>query len=346
MRCSELYGAPCFSTHHHPRSRSSGPTGTTFASRARQREAIGQPLQRSRPASVASRPPTVDRSVVIVVMISWPGLIKLLLRSRTRSLSPRRFSRQSASPAPPKNVENGRSRRPAAAKPAQPREKVEIPVRLYPDKERTPSPRLIPINVSEEKMMSSYETSWNDRYLFQPIGPSLGRKNVLTEDTEDRLAHKESVYKQQTAETTRSSFLGKTSKTETSTNSYGMVGSDQRVLDTRGSSYDGTFQDSLFQNGKTSRGSERSSLENGKSFTQSSSSYSSYKKTNINGKESSSSSHYEQHSDSRDRNICEGGEEEDMDLFRSSRSSSASTTAANMLERQRRESSRKSSLAG
>ena len=194
--------------------------------------------------------------------------------------------------------------------------------------------------------MSSYETSWNDRYLFEPIGPSLGRKNVLTEDTEDRLAHKESVYKQQTAETTRSSFLGKTSKTETSTNSYGMVGSDQRVLDTRGSSYDGTFQDSLFQNGKTSRGSERSSLENGKSFTQSSSSYSSYKKTNINGKESSSSSHYEQHSDSRDRNICEGGEEEDMDLFRSSRSSSASTTAANMLERQRRESSRKSSLAG
>merc|ERR1712083_1289368 len=101
-----------------------------------------------------------------------------------------------------------------------------------------------------------------------------------------------------------------------------------------------------FQNGKTSRGSERSSVENGKSFTQSSSSYSSYKKTNINGKESSSSSHYEQHSDSRDGNICEGREEEAMDLFRSSRSSSASTTAANMLERQRRESSRKSSLAG
>ena len=52
----------CSSTHHQPRSRSSGVTGTTFASRARQREAIGQPLQRSRPASVASRPPTVDRS--------------------------------------------------------------------------------------------------------------------------------------------------------------------------------------------------------------------------------------------------------------------------------------------
>ena len=270
----------------------------------------------------------------------------MLLRSRTRSLSPRRFSRQSASPAPPKNVENGRSRRPAAAKPAQPREKVEIPVRLYPDKERTPSPRLIPINVSQEKMLSSYETSWNDRYLFQPIGPSLGRKNVLTEDMEDRLAQKESLYKQQTAETTRSSFLGKTTKkTETnSTNSYGMVGSDQRAVDIGRSSYDGTFQDSLFQNGKTSRGSERTSVENGKSFTQSSSSYSSYQKTNINGKESSSSSHYEQHADSRDRNICEG--EEEMDLFRSSRSSSASTTAANMLERQRRESSRKSSLAG
>ena len=193
--------------------------------------------------------------------------------------------------------------------------------------------------------MSSYETSWNDRYLFQPIGPSLGRKNVMTEDTEGRLAHRESVYKQQTAETTRNSFLGKTTKTETNTsNSYGMVGSDQRVLDTLRSSYDGTFQDSLFQNGKTSRGSERSSVENGKSFTQSSSSYSSYKKTNINGSSSSSSAHYEQHSDSRDRNICEG--EEEMDLFRSSRSSSASTTAANMVERQRRESSRKSSLAG
>ena len=193
--------------------------------------------------------------------------------------------------------------------------------------------------------MSSYETSWNDRYLFEPIGPSLGRQNVLTEDTEDRLAHKESVYKQQTAETTRNSFLGKTTKTETSSNSYGMVSSDQRVLDARRSSYDGTFQDSLFQNGKTSRGSERTSVDNGKSFTQSSSSYSSYQKTNINGKESSSSSHYERHSDSRDRNICQGQEE--VDLFRS-RSSSAtgSTTAANMLERQRRESSRKSSLAG
>ena len=58
-------------------------------------------------------------------------------------------------------------------------------------------------------MMSSYETSWNDRYLFEPIGPTMGRKNVMTEDTEDRLAHKESVYKQQTAETTRNSFLGK-----------------------------------------------------------------------------------------------------------------------------------------
>lgn len=192
--------------------------------------------------------------------------------------------------------------------------------------------------------MSSYETSWNDRYLFEPIGPSLGRKNVMTEDTEGRLAHKESVYKQQTAETTRNSFLGKTTKTETSSNSFGMIGSDQRVLDTPRSSYDGTVQDSLFQNGKTFGSSEKSSVENGKSFTQSSSSYSSYKKTNINGKESSSSSHYEQHSDSRDRNIYEGEEEED--LFRSSRSNSASTTAANMLERQRRESSRKSSLAG
>ena len=195
--------------------------------------------------------------------------------------------------------------------------------------------------------MSSFETSWNDRYLFEPIGPSMGRQNVMTEDTEDRLAHKESVCKQQTAETTRNSFLGKSTKTEASSNSFGMISSDQRVVDTQRSAYDGTFQDSLFQNGKTSRGSERNSVENGKSFTQSSSSYSSYKKTNINGKESSSSSHYEQHSDSRDRNICAGEqEEEEEDLLRSSRSSSASTTAANMLERQRRESSRKSSLAG
>lgn len=166
--------------------------------------------------------------------------------------------------------------------------------------------------------MSSYESSWNDRYLFEPIGPSLGRQNIITEDTEDKIMQKESVYKQQTAETTSNSFLGQTIQ---SSRSFGITDNNDRVLDTRRSSNVGTFQDS-------SSGSQRSSLDNGTSFTQSSASYSSYKQTNINGKESSSSSHYEQHSDSRDRN------------------SSASTTAANMLERQRRESSRKSSLAG
>ena len=191
-------------------------------------------------------------------------------------------------------------------------------------------------------MMSSFETAWNDRYLLEPIGPTLGRKNIITKDMEDKLSHKESVYKQQSVETMRNTFLGKTSE---SSQSYynGMNGSEERVLDTRGSSYDGSFQDSFFQNGRTSTGSQRSSMDNGKSFTQSSSSYSSYKKTNINGKESESSSHYEQHSDSRDRN---GRDEEESVMQSSRRSSSVNTTAANMLERQRRESSKKSSLAG
>ena len=278
-------------------------------------------------------------------------------------MSPRRFRRQSASPARPKKPDNaGGSRRPAEQKslppkPAQPREKVQIPLHFYPvpEKEITPPPRLIPINKTEEKMMSSYETSWNDRYMFEPIGPTLGRENIITEDTDNKLAHKESVYKQQIAESSRNSFLGKT--VESSQSYYSAVnGSEERMLDSRGSSYNGSSyngsgQDSLMQNGRTSIGSQRNSIdngfsstrnsmENGKSFTQSSSSYSSYKKTNINGQESSSSSHYEKHSDSRDRNG------EDSAMHSSRGNSSVNTTAANMLERQRRESSRKSSLAG
>ena len=81
-------------------------------------------------------------------------------------------------------------------------------MQLYPEKEETPSPRLIPINVTEEKMMSSFETAWNDRYLLEPIGPTLGRKNIITKDMEDKLSHKESVYKQQSVETMRNTFLG------------------------------------------------------------------------------------------------------------------------------------------
>ena len=191
-------------------------------------------------------------------------------------------------------------------------------------------------------MMSSYQTSWNDRYLLEPIGPTLGRQNIITKDMEDRLAHKESVYKQQTAETTRSTFLGKT--TESSESYYNeMNGSERRISDARESSFDGSFQDSIFQNGRSSIGSQKSSLDNGKSYTQSSSSYSSYKKTNINGRESESSSHFEQHSDSRDRKAFE---DEESLMHSCRRNSSVSTTAANMLERQKRELSRKSSLAG
>ena len=187
-------------------------------------------------------------------------------------------------------------------------------------------------------MMSSYQTSWNDRYLLEPIGPTLGRQNIITKDMEDRLAHKESVYKQQTAETTRSTFLGKT--TESSESYYNeMNGSERRISDARESSFDGSFQDSIFQNGRSSIGSQKSSLDNGKSYTQSSSSYSSYKKTNINGRESESSSHF----DSRDRKAFE---DKESLMHSSRRNSSVSTTAANMLERQKRELSRKSSLAG
>ena len=108
-----------------------------------------RPPWSSRLRSLPSRNTEVTRS-----------LQSLHSRSRGRSLSPRRFRRQSASPARPAAApDGGRSRRdqprprPAPPAAAPPPPAVPIPVALYPDKEKTPPPRLIPINVSEEKLM-------------------------------------------------------------------------------------------------------------------------------------------------------------------------------------------------
>ena len=203
---------------------------------------------------------------------------------------------------------------------------------------------------------SSLETSWNDRYLFEPVGPTLGRTNILTEDSDQT-----DIYKQQSSDTTFNSFLGKTVERSQSVSSNKMSSYENNGSASRRQSANQQFRDSreMSQNGHSSVMSSKKSLsdQNSNYYSKSSSYSSSYQKTNINGEENESSAYDEQHYDSRnghssfsnhydsrngDRNGNNG-----INYSRSTDSSSSSsknnmqTEMERRNERQRRESSRK-----
>lgn len=189
----------------HGRSKSPGLFGSTFASRAKQREAIGTPLVRSRANSVSSMPPDSARS-------------------RTRSLSPRRLRRQSASPARvlPKrgpNNENPRSRRDLPKGPPK-KESIPIPIRKVPE---APLPKKnipIPVRISPDppSRPDASPRPFRDRYQFEPLGDTLGRSNVVYPGTE---AHRQSMsdgqYYTKTVESFNSYFKD---SSDTSKNLY------------------------------------------------------------------------------------------------------------------------------
>ena len=80
------------------------------------------------------------------------------------------------------------------------------------------------------QLFRSYETSWNDRYLFEPIGPSLGRKNIVTDDS-DKVQN--DIYKQQSQETTLNSFLGTTKEYSYSSSTNGFSSNQEMRKDSR-----------------------------------------------------------------------------------------------------------------
>merc|ERR1712064_158944 len=211
----------CSKSNHtsHHRSKSPGVAGSTFASRARQKEPVRKPLLRSRASSVVTIPRGQSRT-------------------RTRSLSPRRSRPQSASPAPSRPASRQAPTRPSRKQSPTPAPRpaptmVPIPVTRYPEKEKTPH-RLIPINVTEERYSSrTFETSWNDRYLFEPVGPTLGRTNIISDDTDKD--QNQDIYKQQNSETTFNSFLGKTREVSQSS-SFNSDSRKSSMMDSRKSS--------------------------------------------------------------------------------------------------------------
>jgi len=156
------------------RSKSPGLFGSTFASRAKQREAIGTPLVRSRANSVSSMPYDA--------------------RSRTRSLSPRRMRRQSESPArvlPKKDNAGLRSRKDLPMSPPK-REPIPKPARKTPEpgveKKNIPIPvRISPGPPSRPEVAP---LPFKDRYQFEPLGNTLGRRNIVIPGTQ---AHRESL---------------------------------------------------------------------------------------------------------------------------------------------------------
>ena len=230
---------------------------------------------------------------------------------------------------------------------------------------------------------------------MEPIGPTLGRTNIITEES-DKI-HKSDIYKQQSSETTFNSFLGNTKEVTQSYNSsgqstYGDQRKDSRMLDSiksssngqpesydysrrsssrqmmdenmdsRKSSYNGQMVDSRksskwMTNGqkmddsldsrKSSANSSRKSDNDSNYYSKSSSYSSSYQKTSINGQDQESSSYNEHHYDSRDGDSYSKGINNFNQDFGSKKSSLAangsSTEMERRLERQRRESSRKSS---
>merc|ERR1712029_1096582 len=231
----------------------------------------------------------------------------------------------------------------------------------------------------------TFETSWNDRYLMEPIGPTLGRTNIITEES-DKI-HKSDIYKQQSSETTFNSFLGNTKEVTQSYSSsgqstYGDQRKDSRMLDSIKSSsngqpesYDysrrsssrqmmdenmdsrksskwmtnGQKMDDRMDSRKSSANSSRKSDNDSNYYSKSSSYSSSYQKTSINGQDQESSSYNEHHYDSRDGDSYNKGINNfNQDFGSSSRKSSlaangSTTEMERRLERQRRESTRKSS---
>jgi len=183
------------------RSKSPGLFGSTFASRAKQREAIGTPMARSRANSVTSMPPS---------------------RSRTRSLSPRRLRRQSESPAraiPKKDNSGQRSRRDLPKSPPK-KENIPIPVRKIPEPPVQKKNIPIPVKVSPDppSRPDVAPRPFRDRYQFEPLGDTLGRSNVVFPGTQ---AFKESFsdgqYHTKTLESFNSYFKN---SNDTSNDSY------------------------------------------------------------------------------------------------------------------------------
>jgi len=156
------------------RSKSPGLFGSTFASRAKQREAIGTPLVRSRANSVSSMPYDA--------------------RSRTRSLSPRRFRRQSESPArvlPKKDNAGLRARRDLPKSPPK-SEPIPKPARKTPEPAVEKKNIPIPVRVSPgpPSRPEVAPLPFRDRYQFEPLGATLGRSNIVIPGTQ---AHRESL---------------------------------------------------------------------------------------------------------------------------------------------------------
>ena len=202
---------------------------------------------------------------------------------------------------------------------------------------------------------STLETSWNDRYLFEPVGPTLGRTNILTDDSDLT-----DIYKQQSSDTTFNSFLGKSVERSQSVSSNKMSSYENGSASRRQSS-NHQLRDSreMSQNEHSSVMSSKKSLsdQNSNYYSKSSSFSSSHQKTNINGEENESSAYDEQHYDSRNGHSSfsnhydsRNGDRSGNNGINYSRSpdSSPSSSKNNMQtemerrnERQRRESSRK-----
>lgn len=173
----------------HARSKSPGLFGSTYASRAKQREAIGTPLMRSRANSVCSTPPDSTRS-------------------RTRSLSPRRFRNQSASPAravPPKKDQRSRRDFP---KPPRKKENIPIPIQRAPEPVSQPIPVKITPKPKPAPRPTYEEKPFNDRYQFEPLGDTLGRTNIFKNQSEAYKDNYGDQYHTKTWESFQSYFQG------------------------------------------------------------------------------------------------------------------------------------------
>ena len=69
--------------------------------------------------------------------------------------------------------------------------------------------------------------------MLEPIGPTLGRTNIVTDDTDK--AQNQDIYKQQNGETTFNSFLGKTREVSQSS-SFNSDSRKSSMIDSRKSS--------------------------------------------------------------------------------------------------------------
>ena len=203
------------------------------------------------------------------------------------------------------------------------------------------------------------ETSWNDRYLFEPVGPTLGRQNVVTEEAE---AAREDIYKQQSQETTFNSFLGRTVERSQAFSST-QASSTTQASSAQSASIGQLVDSSTEARRVNGRSSKKSSADHDNYYSKSSSFSSSYQKTNINGQEDESSSYNEHHYDSRNGESSYSKHQNSRDGLlqasnghnglshngqsseagSSSRKSSMATEIERRNERQRRESSRKAS---